>query len=178
VCQHEPPVSIIVAMADNRVIGQQGQLPWHLSADLRRFRKLTTGHSIIMGRKTYESIGRPLPQRRNIVISRDPQFAPEGVEVVDSLDAALAETASETEVFVIGGASIYALALPLAGRLYLTQVHTTVPGDVCFSDVDLNSWHVIEQSPRQKDERSGLTYSFVTYARRQPPVDPAEKPES
>ena len=164
----QPPVSIIVAMAENRVIGRKGSLPWHLSEDLKRFRKLTTGHAIIMGRKTYDSIGRPLPQRRSIVISRNPEFASEGVEVVSSLDEALDLTANDNEAFVIGGASIYEQAMSVATKLYVTRVHADVEGDIYFPEFNLADWEPIEESPRRTDENSGLIYSFHVYRRRDP----------
>ncbi len=116
-------------MSENRVIGRAGTLPWHLSADLKRFKKLTMGHAIVMGRKTYESIGRPLPGRASIVLSRDPKYVIAGTDVVENLEQALAKT-KEEEVFVIGGAQLYEIALPLAERLYLTEVGTTIDGDV------------------------------------------------
>jgi dihydrofolate reductase len=161
-------ISIIVAMSENRVIGRAGELPWHISADLKRFKRLTTDHSIIMGRKTYDSIGRPLPERRSIVISRDRGLVRAGAEVVASLGAALELTAAEDEVFIIGGSSIYELALPLADRLYVTQIHADVNGDVFFPYFDRSRWTLIEESPRQLDERSNLSYSFLTYSAKPP----------
>ncbi len=157
-------ISIIVAMSENRVIGRAGDLPWHISADLNRFKRLTTGHSIIMGRKTYDSIGRPLPRRRSIVISSDRTLERAGAEVVANLDTALELTAAEVEVFIIGGSSIYKLALPHADRLYVTQIHAKVDGDVFFPYFDRSSWALVEESPRQIDEKSNLAYSFLTYS--------------
>ena len=159
-------LSIIVATAENGVIGCNGQLPWHLSADLRRFRKLTTGHSIVMGRKTYASIGRPLPERRSIVLSRNPEYAAEGVEVVADFAQALALTAEEAEVFVIGGGHLYQLALPSTQRIYLTEVSAEVEGDVHFPKIDWSQWDLVEAQPAEMDEKSGLHFSFKTFTRR------------
>ena len=157
-------LSIIVAMSENRVIGRAGTLPWHLSADLKRFKKLTMGHAIVMGRKTYESIGRPLPGRASIVLSRDPEYVIAGTDVVENLEQALAKT-KEEEVFVIGGAQLYEIALPLAERLYLTEVGTTIDGDVFFPTCDWSQWELVESLPLQIDEKSGLPYCFKTYHR-------------
>lgn len=160
-------ISIIVAMSENRVIGRGGDLPWHISADLKRFRHITTGHSIIMGRKTYDSIGRPLPNRRSIIISRDGAIARKGAEVVTSLDAALSLTADEEEAFIIGGSSIYKLALPLADKLYVTQIHAQVDGDVYFPDIDQCEWTILmKEVPQKFDDKSNLAYSYLTYAKR------------
>jgi dihydrofolate reductase len=159
-------LSIIVAAAENGVIGCDGQLPWHLSPDLRRFRKLTTGHSIVMGRKTYASIGRPLPERRSIVLSRNPEYAAEGVEVVADFAQALDLTAEEAEVFVIGGGHLYQLALPFTQRIYLTEVSAEVEGDVHFPKIDWSQWDLVEALPVEMDEKSGLHFSFKTFNRR------------
>jgi dihydrofolate reductase len=161
-------ISIIVAMSENRVIGRAGDLPWHISADLKRFKRLTVGHTIVMGRKTYDSIGRPLPERRSIVISRNSDFSAEGVEAAATLDDALRVTADEDEVFIIGGSSIYALALPIADRLYVTRVHTQIEGDVFFPPFDELRWQLADESPRELDERSGLEYSFLIYSAKDP----------
>lgn len=159
-------LSIIVATAENGVIGCNGQLPWHLSADLRRFRKLTTGHSIVMGRKTYASIGRPLPERRSIVLSRNPEYAVEGVEVVADFEQALKLTTDEAEVFIIGGGHLYQLALPFTQRIYLTEICAEVEGDVHFPQIDWSQWDLVEELPAEMDEKSGLHFSFKTFARR------------
>ena len=159
-------LSIIVATAENGVIGCNGQLPWHLSADLRRFRKLTTGHSIVMGRKTYASIGRPLPERRSIVLSRNPEYAVEGVEVVADFEQALKLTTDEAEVFIIGGGHLYQLALPFTQRIYHTEICAEVEGDVHFPQIDWSQWDLVEELPTEMDEKSGLHFSFNTFARR------------
>ncbi|NIL97950.1 MAG: dihydrofolate reductase [Planctomycetales bacterium] len=160
-----PGLAIIVAMSANRIIGRGGTLPWHISADLRRFRRLTTGHAIVMGRKTYESIGRPLPQRRSMVISRDRAFRAEGVEVVASLDEALRLCRDEQQIFVIGGSSIYELALPRADRLYITQIHATIEGDTFFPPFDEADWQLVEDQRQAADENNPFPFSFRTYDR-------------
>lgn len=161
--------SVIVAMSENRLIGRGGDLPWHLSADLKRFRRLTTGHAIIMGRKTYESIGRPLPQRRSIVITRQADYAAEGIETAGSLDAALtlvAADASQNNAFVIGGAEVFREALPRAGRLYLTLVHAELEGDVFLPPFNDDEWALRSEERHAADERNDFDYSFLVYGRR------------
>ncbi len=151
-------VVIIAAVARNGVIGRDGTLPWDLPDDLARFRELTLGHSIIMGRKTFESIGRPLPKRKNIVITRQTdRVAPPEVTIVGSLDDALA-AAEGDPVFVIGGTGIFRMALPQADILELTEVHQDVEGDTYFPEVDWTAWTEVS-----RDDREG--FSFVTYRR-------------
>lgn len=152
---------IIAAVARNGVIGAGGKLPWHLPDDLKHFKALTLDHAIIMGRKTYESIGRPLPRRRNLVVSRRPDFAPAGVEVHPSLASALeaAHHGGDDSPFVIGGAELYAQALPLATRLELTEVHETVEGDVYFPIYDPLAWQLTH-----REEHEG--FAFASYVRR------------
>jgi dihydrofolate reductase len=154
-------VSLIVAYAKNRVIGFKGQIPWHLSEDLKRFKKLTTGFTIVMGRKTYESIGRPLPKRRNVVLTRDKNFKAEGIDVCASLEEALAEAKSRNEekVFIIGGGEIYRQSLALADELLITHVDKEVEGDAFFPEWDES---LFEESKREDHEN----YSFVDYQRR------------
>ena len=158
-------ISIIVAAAKNGVIGCNGELPWHISADLRRFRKITTGHSIIMGRKTYVSIGRPLPERRSIVLSRDPNFTADGVEVIADFREALKRTERETEVFIIGGGHLYQEALPFTARIYLTEVCAGVAGDVYFPAIDWSQWRLEEEESQQIDPKSRLPFCFKIFAR-------------
>lgn len=158
-------LSLILATSENRVIGRDGDLPWHLPADLKRFKRLTVGHSIVMGRKTFESIGRPLPRRRSIVLSRDPTYRAEGAEVAASLERALELTAGEDEVFVIGGAGVFEDALPLADRLYLTLVHADVEGDVALEDFDRDAWTLISEDRREADDRHAHAFTFQTYER-------------
>ena len=158
-------LSIIVAAAKNGVIGCNGQLPWHISADLRRFRQLTTGHSIIMGRKTYVSIGRPLPERRSIVLSRNSAFKADGVEVVADFNEALKRTEKESEVFIIGGGHLYLEALPFSTRIYLTEIGEQVEGDVYFPSIDWTEWRLEEELPSEVDQKSGLSFCFKTFDR-------------
>ncbi len=154
-------VSIIVAHDLERAIGIDNQLPWHLPADLAYFKKITSGHTIIMGRKTYESIGRPLPKRRNIVLSRSHTFVPAGVEVMASIDDAIQACAQEEEVFIIGGANIYEQALPIAQRLYITLVQTTVASaNAHFPKINTIEWRLISQSDHYKDDLNPFDYSF------------------
>jgi len=159
-------ISLIVAMAENRVIGEGNDLPWHLPADLKRFKALTIGHVIVMGRKTFESIGRPLPRRHSVVITRNPEYRAPGVSVVHSLEQALDQAAGEDEVFVIGGAAIFAQALPRADRLYLTLVHAEPPGDVVFPPLPADQWTLVEEQPHPADERHAWPYTFRRYERR------------
>ena len=159
-------VSLLVAMSRNGVIGRDNRLPWRLPADLRRFKRLTLGHAIIMGRKTHESIGKPLPGRRTLVLSRDPDYRDEGVTVASSLAEALALCEGEEEVFVVGGESVYREALPLADRLYLTWIDADFEGDVVFPTVDLYSWSLHIAEDHEPDDESPLGYSFRIYERR------------
>ena len=156
----QPKVVLIVAMARNRVIGKGGTLPWHLSDDLKRFRSLTMGHPIIMGRKTHDSIGRALPGRRNIVISRNPGLNIEDVETAISIQAALEMTTGVDEVFVIGGQQIYQLALPLASCIELTLIDQDFEGDVLFPEINPAEWKESQRESRE-DPASGLNYDFI-----------------
>jgi dihydrofolate reductase len=163
--------SLIVAMSDNRVIGRNGTLPWRLSADLRRFKRLTMGHHIIMGRKTYESIGRPLPGRTSVVISRDPDYQPRGVFVAHSIGQARELSVGDSEVFFIGGGEIYRQVLPEIDRIYLTQVHAHVDGDTFFPQWDSAAWRLIESSEAAADEKNQYAHSFLVYDRVQSNTD-------
>jgi dihydrofolate reductase len=164
-------LALIWAMSRNRVIGRNNALPWHLSEDLRYFKRVTMGKPIIMGRKTWESIGRPLPGRTNIVITRDQNFQTVGVRVVHSLDDALrlAEhigvIEGAEEAVVIGGAEIYALALPKAERLYLTQVHAEVDGDAWFPEFDLSQWQELAREDFKAEGPNPYPYSFIVLER-------------
>jgi dihydrofolate reductase len=153
-------VSLIVAMDRNRVIGAGGRLPWHIPEDLKRFRRLTLGHHVVMGRKTWESIGRPLPGRTNIVVTRDRNFAAEGVLVTHSLEAALALAVGDKEVFVIGGGALYAQALPLADRLYITEVHGEFAGDTWVPEPPAGAWREVS---REHQAQAGAGYSGFDY---------------
>jgi len=158
-------ISIIVAASENNVIGAAGELPWRLSEDLKHFKATTMGKPIVMGRKTWESIGRPLPGRQNIVITRQAKFNAEGCDVVASLDEAAATAGDEQEIMVIGGGEIYSLALPMAGRLYLTRVHTEIDGDAFFPEIDETEWRLIDDIHREADGRNQFDYSFRVYER-------------
>jgi len=158
-----PRITIIIARARNGTIGRDNALPWHLPEDLRHFRQTTTGHPIVMGRRTYEAIGRPLPQRRNIVVTRDPGWARPGVETAGSLPAALDLCAGEPEVFVIGGAQLYAEAIDVADRLILTQIDADFEGDVFLPAPSPQQWFRIDRQPGQSS--TGLTYSIDVYHR-------------
>ena len=164
-------ISIIVAMAENRVIGRDNSLPWRLSADLRRFKALTMGHHLLLGRKTFESIGRALPGREMIVVSRGRPRLPEGVHLAGSVEEAIARARAwdEDELFVAGGASIYAELLPRCDRLYLTHVHAVVSGDVLFPDVDFDEWTEESRQDVAADEDNEHASTFVVYARSRAP---------
>jgi dihydrofolate reductase len=160
-------LSIIVAVAENGVIGRDNNLPWYLPADLGRFKQLTMGHHLLMGRKTFEAIGRALPGRTTVVISRGRPTLPEGVELAGSLEEALslAAAAGEDETFVAGGAQIYHLALPRADRLYLTRVHATIEGDTRFPALTETEWTLVSQEDHTPDEKNKYRYSFLVYDR-------------
>ena len=163
---HHPRLTLIAAMARNRVIGIDNRLPWHLPEDLQHFRNVTRGHPVIMGRKTWESLPtafRPLPGRLNIVISRQPDYRAEGAQVVSSLEAALNQTGGLPEAFVIGGAQLYTLALPRADRLMLTEVEMDVQGDAWFPEFDRNTW--LETSREVHVSSQGIRFAFVCYER-------------
>lgn len=162
-------LSLIVAASDNGVIGRDGDLPWHLSPDLRRFKRLTMGHHLLMGRKTFESIGRPLPGRTSVVVSRQPAYAaPEGVVRAGSLEEAVSvvEAAGEEEAFVIGGGDVFRQALPLAHRLYLTRVHGRVEGDTTFPGPDPREWREVEREEHPAEGDCPYPFSFLVYERR------------
>lgn len=153
-------------MASNRVIGAKGQLPWHLSSDLKRFKALTMGHHIVMGRKTFESIGRLLPGRTTVIVSRNPAFSFEGALVAGSLEKALAAAGDDNEVFVIGGEQIFRDALKIADRILLTEIQREFEGDVFFPPLPSAEW--VETAREDlKDEASGLLYRNTTLERRQ-----------
>ncbi len=159
-----PRLVLVAALDRNRAIGRANALPWRIAADLARFKRLTLGHPVVMGRKTYDSIGRPLPGRTNIVITRDRSLAIPGCVVVGSLDEAIAAAGAADEIFVIGGGEIYALALPRADRLELTEVETAIEGDAWFPEWDRAGFREVARE-RHVDAASGLAFSFVTYER-------------
>lgn len=163
-----PSLSIAVAVGEHFAIGKNNQLLWHMPADLKFFKQTTSGHTVIMGRKTYDSVGRPLPNRRNIVITRDSQLKIEGVEVVNSLDEAIALSQHEEKaVFIVGGAEIYKQALPKTETLYLTTIHHTFDADTFFPEIDRSEWEVLSSNPHQADEKNMYDYTFEVLKRKQ-----------
>lgn len=158
-------LALIVAIAANYVIGNNNQLPWHLPADLKHFKNLTMGKPIVMGRKTYESIGKPLPGRRNIVVTRQENLAIPGCEVVHSLEEALKITQTADEVMLIGGAELFKQALPLANTMYLTFIHQDFHGDAYFPHWNTAQWKEVAREDCESDENNPYRYSFVTYQR-------------
>ena len=155
------PVNLIVAMANNRVIGIDNRLPWHLPADFAWFKKNTLGHPVIMGRKTFQSIGKPLPGRRNIVVSRSPEWRAEGCEAFTSLEAALESCAATEQVFVLGGASLFGEALPVADRLYITEVDAAPEGDTFFPVLNSEQWRENCREHRAADNKNAYAMDFV-----------------
>ncbi len=158
-------ISIIVAMAENRVIGNDNSLPWHLPADLKHFKAMTVGKPIVMGRKTWESLPGKLPDRTHIVVSANSDYQAEGCVVVHSLEQALTAAGDVPEVMIVGGAMLYAQALPLADRLYLTLVEMQVDGDTRFPEYDAEQWQEVERQRYPADDRNPYAYSFVTLSR-------------
>ncbi len=163
-------VSLIVAMAKHRVIGWNDQIPWHLSADLKHFKSLTMGKPIIMGRKTFESIGRALPGRRNLVLSKQKNLIIAGCEVFSHLEEALATCDDQQEVMVIGGAAVYKKALPIADRMYLTFVDHEFNGDTFFPEWDEQEWQEVTSETHSPDDKNAYAYRFVTLDRKAPRI--------
>ena len=159
--------SLIVAVSENGVIGKGGGLPWRLPADLKHFKKTTMGHHLIIGRRTWDEVGMPLPGRTMVVVTRSRQFFVEGALVAHSIEEALETAASDDEPFVGGGAYIYRLALEkqLVDRLYLTRVHAEVDGDTFFPEVDYSGWKLISEERREADEKNEYACSFIVYER-------------
>ncbi len=159
-------ISIIAILAANNVIGRDNQLPWYLPADLKRFKALTTGHHLIMGRKTFESLGKPLPGRTNVVVTRSGDFCAPGIVVVPSLDAALDVARGDDEPFIAGGAQIYEQTIHRADRMYITRIHADFEGDAVFPDFDdVTEWRLTDAEHHEPDEKNTLPYSFLTYER-------------
>jgi dihydrofolate reductase len=158
-------ISLIAAMGENRVIGVDNRMPWHLSADLKRFRQITLGKPILMGRRTHESIGKPLTGRENIVLTRDSAYQSPGCTLVHNRDQAVRAAGDAPELMVIGGAGLYQEFLPLADRLYLTLIQHTFEGDTFFPTIDWLEWHEMARGESQQDEQSGLSYCFVDLER-------------
>ena len=168
-----PRLTLVVAAADNDVIGAHGALPWHLPADLRHFKSLTFGHPVLMGRRTFEAIGRPLPGRRNLVLTRGTPALPAGVEAVDSLPEALRRCAGMPELFVIGGGEVYRLALPQATCIELTRVHARPAGDAWFVLPDPAAWRELRRCGHPADDRHAHAMTFLRLERAAPPSAPA-----
>lgn len=162
----KPHLSIIAAMALNRVIGRDNRLPWHLPNDLKHFKALTLGKPMLMGRKTWESLPGILPGRRHIIISRNPNYQATGAELATDLDAAIRLAGPVEEVMLVGGAQLYTQALPLADRLYLTLVKATLDGDAFFPEFDQSSWQLRGEEDHQADARHAYGYSFMEYRRK------------
>ena len=157
-------VSVIVAVAENGVIGDKNSLLWHISEDLRNFKRITSGHPVVMGRKTFESLGRPLPNRKNVVITRQ-DIEIEGCEVVHSLEEALAMFSADEEVFIIGGAQIYREAMPIADRFYLTRVHHSYEGDTSFPEWKESEWQKVDSERFERGEKYEYPFTFEVYNR-------------
>lgn len=158
-------ICIIAAIAENGIIGRKGDLPWYMPEDLKRFRALTTGHHILMGRKTWQSIGKPLPDRQSVVITRNSGYEAQGAQVASSLDEAVQLVKNDDQAFIIGGEQIYNLALPIADRFYLTRVHAQVAGDVYFPYVDWSQWRKIETQRFEADAQHRMAFSFEVFDR-------------
>lgn len=159
-------LALVAAMAKGRVIGFQGDMPWHMPADLAHFKRLTMGKPMIMGRRTFESIGRPLPGRQNIVVTRQPGWQAAGCDVADSIDAALALAGKAAEIIVMGGATLYEQCLPIADKLYLTFIDAECNGDTFFPVWDEAVWHCAAQERHAADEKNAHAYTFTTWQRR------------
>jgi dihydrofolate reductase len=155
-------LSIIVAVSENNVIGKDNDLIWKLPRDMKHFKETTTGHCIIMGRKTFESNGRPLPNRTNIIITRDKDFKAEGCVVVHSLEDAIKEAKDDSEAFIIGGGVIYELTMPIVDRIYLTKIHHSFEGDTFFPELNMNEWNIIEERFFEPDEKNEYPFTILT----------------
>ncbi|TFB24012.1 dihydrofolate reductase [Filobacillus milosensis] len=158
-------LSFIVAMDENNVIGKDNDLPWYLPNDLKYFKKVTTGYTIVMGRKTYESIGRPLPNRKNIVMTRDQDYKAEGCIVVHSMEE-LEPYLNDEEVFLIGGAELFKLAWDRVDRLYITKIHDYFEGDTYFPEIDSKEWKIADETPGETDEKNKHEHTYLIYERK------------
>lgn len=159
-------ISLIVAAAANNVIGRNGQLPWRLPEDLKRFKETTLGKPLLMGRKTYESIGRPLPERRNIILTRQPDYQAQGCIVVGSIESALEFAKGADELMVIGGTAVYELMLPHCDRIYLTRVHSIIEGDTFFPEIDPQQWYLVTREDFAANQERPHSFSFLVLDRR------------
>lgn len=157
-------ISLIVAMGKNRAIGLNNKMPWHLPADLKYFKKVTTGHTIVMGRKTFESIGRPLPNRTNVILTRDTSFVAEGCQIIHTVDEAV-QLGEKEDIFVIGGAELYHQLLPYADLLYVTQIHESFEADTFFPEIG-EEWKLTSTEKNSLDENNSYDYEFQVFVRR------------
>ena len=159
-------ISIIVAIAENNAIGKGNQLLWRMPADLKHFKNATTGHTVIMGRKTFDSVGKPLPNRRNIVITRNTDLKIDGVEIVNTLEKAVSLCNNDEEVFIVGGAEIYKMAMDRTDKIYLTVIHGVFDADTFFPEIELDIWKETEIVDNNADEKNPFDYTFSTYVRK------------
>lgn len=159
-------LSIIVAVSENNVIGKDNQLIWHLPRDMRHFKETTTGHYIIMGRKTFESNGKPLPNRTNVIITRDKKYKVDGCIVVHSLEDAIHEARHDSEAFIIGGGVIYKKAMPIIDRIYLTKIHHKFEGDTFFPEINMDEWQVVDQREFEPDEKNKYPFTILILDRK------------
>ena len=164
--KNKPMITIIAAIANKNALGKDNQLIWHLSADLKRFKKLTTGHHIIMGRKTFESIGKPLPNRTSIIITRNKDYKQEGCLIANSLKEAISLVKNDDSPFIIGGAQIYKEAIKIADKLDITYVHHDFEADVFFPEIDDTIWEETARENFKPDEKNNYNYSFVSFSKR------------
>lgn len=158
-------ITLIVAAAENNAIGKNNQMLWHLPNDFKYFKKNTLEHSVVMGRKTFESIGKPLPERRNIILTRDMNYIGEEVDIANSVQEVLNYCRDEREIFIIGGAEIYKQTLPLANKIHMTRVHTTIDGDAYFPELLDHKWKLVSAEKHEKDEKHAFDYTFEVYER-------------
>lgn len=158
-------ISIVVAMSSNAVIGRNGDLPWHLSADLKHFKSITMGKPVVMGRITHESIGRPLPGRENIILTRDDNYKAEGCTIINNLNDISSRFSAAEEIMIVGGSQLYAETLAAAKKLFITEVHAELAGDTYFPDFDRGQWREIERQDCKADEKNDFDYSFVVLER-------------
>lgn len=161
----ENKITLIVAAAENNAIGKDNQMLWHLPNDFKYFKKNTLEHSVVMGRKTFESIGKPLPDRRNIILTRNLRYSNEEADVANSVNEVMNYTRDENEIFIIGGAEIYKQTLPLANKVLLTRVHTTINGDAYFPELLDHEWKLVSAEKHEKDEKHAFDYTFEVYER-------------
>jgi len=159
-------LTIIAAAAENNVLGKDNQLVWHLPDDFKRFKKLTSGHHIIMGRKTFDSFPKLLPNRTHVVITRQDNFRKEGVLIVNSLERAIELSADDSQPFIIGGGEIYKMAMKLADKIELTRVHGTFEADTFFPEIDKNQWKLVSEKFHEKDEKHNYAFTYLTYERK------------